>query len=182
MYQSLIALIMECHLPSIRFLWRLLPRLAAVCYKGGEPWICLVARREDGRAPSERPLDTDLGVVPGDGKLLGRIVRRALLIGDDGFVFQCKEAVQKSARHVNLLPLGSGERASEPSAVRRALRSQIDDRVEDAAANDADQFSHAPIAVQAAQYAAARERNVVLNELVLYSALPITIARVRFPK
>src|SRR5580700_730625 len=52
MYQSFVALIMECHLPSIRFLWPLLPRLGAVCYKGGERRILGIAARENWAPPA----------------------------------------------------------------------------------------------------------------------------------
>jgi hypothetical protein len=182
MHQSFVALIMECHASSIRFLWRLLPRLGAVCCKRCQSRIRRVATRQNRPATPERPLDGQVGVVPCDRELGRGVVRSALLVGDDRLVFESKEAVKKAERHVELLSVPGGQRLRLPATIGGAVATDIDDHVEGASTKNADEFRGSPGAVKTAQDAAARKRKIILDKIIVNTTSTIAIERVRFHK
>src|SRR5262245_35648620 len=82
----------------------------------------------------DRPLDANVGVVPGDPRLGRRVVGAGEQVGDVGDVAERGEAVAEAGRDEELAVAGVVEFVSLPLAVGGRTAAQVDGDVEDRAA------------------------------------------------
>ncbi len=115
-----------------------------------------IAVGEDWLETVERPLDADLGIVPGQPAFVFGAEEIGALVLELGDLREHQEAVRKArfseeAQTVFFAQLGAG-----PSAEGRAAAADVDDDVEDAAAGHPHQFGLgvAELVVEPAQHAA----------------------------
>ena len=146
----------------------------------GERRQLLETTRNGGRCPVavrkqrlvDRPVDSDLRVVPGDHKFVGPVVVVVAFVLHVGGLADHTEAVSKTARDVELAKVVLRQDAAGPTQKRRRAAPDVHGDIEDLASRNANQLRLLPAAleVESAQSGAAGPRVVVLNPRSLQAA------------
>ena len=126
-----------------------------------------VPLRQNERYAGVGPFDTEGGVVVSDSAFVFFAIEVIALINKSSLIAEDKVAVGEAPRHEELPVVGGAERYAVPLPVSRRIGPQIDGYVKDLPFDHPHQFGlrvGAGLEVQAAQYAPARARLVVLYE------------------
>ena len=131
--------------------------------------------REDDRVGVDRPVDGDIGIIPGNAAIRFRRIKAGDLVGNFGIRLQRTEAVGEALRDQQLLPVFRTQGHADPLAKGRGAMTDIDRNVKDRAANDPDQLvltMGRDLEMQTAQGAGGRRQGVVvLCEIEVQSSL-----------
>ncbi len=112
------------------------------------------------------PGQGEVGVVVGDGEVLGRVVRAVDAVADIGRLGEGLEAVQETGRDVQVAELGVVQQECLTTAESRRIGTDVDHDVVDRAMGATHQFGFPMTAttVQTADHATRRPRLRILHE------------------
>ena len=127
-------------------------------------------------AAGNPPVDADRRIVEPDRSVMLRRIALGHLVDDLGVGNERHEAVRKTLRHQDLVPLLRRNLERQPGAERRRAFPNVDRDVEDRAADDPDQLvlgKGRQLVVKPAKHAGrSRQGMIVLDEDEVYSLPP----------